>query len=59
MTKRRDFIRQSVLGSAGIAIGGMGFTAQSYGSIIGSNDRQVNMCMWRSHAVTIYLKAGR
>jgi hypothetical protein len=39
MTKRRDFIRQSVFGSADIAIGGMGFTARSHGSIIGSNDR--------------------
>ncbi len=39
MTKRRDFIRQSVFGSAGIAIGGMRFTARLYGSIIGSNDR--------------------
>jgi predicted dehydrogenase len=39
MTKRRDFIKQSVLGTAGIAIGGMGFSASSYGSILGSNDR--------------------
>ncbi len=39
MTKRREFIRQSVVGSAAIAIGGMGFSAKSYGSIIGSNDR--------------------
>ena len=39
MTKRREFIRTSVMGSAGIAIGGIGFSAKSYGSIIGSNDR--------------------
>ena len=39
MTKRREFIRTSVMGSAGIAIGGMGFSAKSYGSIIGSNER--------------------
>jgi predicted dehydrogenase len=39
MTKRREFIRKSVMGTAGIAIGGMGFTAKSYGSVIGSNDR--------------------
>ena len=39
MTKRRDFIRKSVLGGAGIAIGGVGFSARSYKSIQGSNDR--------------------
>ena len=44
MTKRREFIRQGVVGSAAIAIGGMGFTAKSYGSIIGSNDR-INLCV--------------
>ena len=39
MTKRRDFIKTGVLGTAGIAIGGIGFSARSYSSIIGSNDR--------------------
>jgi len=39
MTKRRDFIKKSVFGSAGIAIGGIGFTSKSYNSIIGSNER--------------------
>ena len=39
MTKRRDFIKKSVLGTAGIAIGGMGLSSKSYASIIGSNDR--------------------
>jgi predicted dehydrogenase len=39
MTKRREFIKQGVLGSAGIAIGGMGFTSKSYTSIIGANER--------------------
>ena len=39
MTKRREFIRKSVLGSAGIAIGARGFSARSYNSIQGSNDR--------------------
>ncbi len=39
MTKRREFIKKSILGTAGIAIGGMGFSARSYGSIIGSNER--------------------
>jgi len=39
MTKRRDFIKTGVLGTAGIAIGGMGFSARSYSSILGANDR--------------------
>ena len=39
MTKRRDFIKRSMLGSAGIAVGGMGFSPKSYASIIGANDR--------------------
>ena len=39
MTKRRDFIKKSVIGTAGIAIGGMGFSSKSYASIIGANER--------------------
>ncbi len=40
MTKRRDFIKKSVLGTAGLAMGGsLGFSAKSYASIIGSNER--------------------
>ena len=38
-TKRREFIKKSVLGSAGIAIGGMGFTSKSYASVVGANER--------------------
>ena len=37
--KRRDFIKKSTLGAAGIAIGGMGFSAKSYSSIVGANER--------------------
>jgi len=39
MTKRREFIKKSALGSAGIVIGGMGFSSKSYASIIGANER--------------------
>jgi predicted dehydrogenase len=39
MTKRRDFIKKSVIGTTGIAIGGMGFSSRSYASIIGANER--------------------
>jgi len=39
MEKRRDFIKTSLLGTAGLAIGGMGFSAKSYASILGANDR--------------------
>ena len=37
MTRRREFIKKSALGSA--VIGGMGFSPRSYNSIIGSNER--------------------
>ena len=39
MTQRRDFIKKSILGTAGITIGGMGLSAKSYASILGANDR--------------------
>jgi predicted dehydrogenase len=39
MTQRREFIKKSLAGTAGIAIGGLGFSARSYGSIIGANER--------------------
>jgi predicted dehydrogenase len=39
MTKRRDFIKKSTFGSAGIAIGGMGLSAKSYGLVDGANER--------------------
>ncbi len=32
MTKRRDFFRKSVMGTAGIALGGVAFRTKSYGS---------------------------
>jgi predicted dehydrogenase len=40
---RRDFIKKTVAGSAGISFGGVlsGFSANSYGSIMGANDRVV------------------
>lgn len=39
MTKRREFIKKTALGSAGITMAGLGFSAKSYASIMGSNDR--------------------
>lgn len=39
MTKRREFIKKSVLGTAAITIDGMGFSSKSYASIIGSKYR--------------------
>jgi predicted dehydrogenase len=39
MTKRREFIKKSVIGTAGITIGGMGLSAKSYASIMGANER--------------------
>jgi len=39
MPERRAFIKQGIMGGAGIVIGGMGLSAKSYASISGSNDR--------------------
>lgn len=39
MTERRDFIKKSLLGGAGIAVAGMSLSAKSYGSILGANER--------------------
>ncbi len=36
---RREFIRTSALGAAGIALGGMGLKASTYRNIVGANDR--------------------
>jgi len=39
MTQRRDFIKKTLIGSAGIAVSGIGLSAKSYASIMGANDR--------------------
>lgn len=39
MEKRRDFVKKTLLGTAGLTIGGLGFSAKSYASILGANDR--------------------
>jgi len=39
MTKRREFIKKGLLGGAGVAVTSMGFSAKSYRSIKGANDR--------------------
>ncbi len=44
MTKRREFIKTSIAGAAGLAMGGVGFNAKSYASIVGANDR-INMAV--------------
>ncbi|MDX9882754.1 MAG: Gfo/Idh/MocA family oxidoreductase [Prolixibacteraceae bacterium] len=36
---RRDFIRKTAIGTMGLAIGGMGMPARSYGNIMGANDK--------------------
>ncbi len=38
MKKRRDFVKQSAMGTAGIAFGGIGLGAKAYRSFIGSNE---------------------
>jgi predicted dehydrogenase len=39
MNSRREFIKKTSIGAAGITIGAMGFSAKSYARIVGSNDR--------------------
>lgn len=39
MTERRDFIKTGLMSAAGVAIGGAGFSAKSYASIVGANNR--------------------
>ena len=36
---RRDFIKRSTIAAAGTYVGALGFSAKSYGNIIGANDR--------------------
>lgn len=38
-TTRRDFLKTGAIGTAGITIGGMGFSAKSYAAIVGANER--------------------
>ncbi len=39
MTKRRGFIKKSIVTTTGITLGAMGFSVQSYKNIIGANER--------------------
>lgn len=39
MTTRRDFLKSSALGAAGLTIGGLGFSAKSYANITGANEK--------------------
>lgn len=47
---RREFVKTAVIGTAGATIGGMGFSAKSYGRIIGSNER-VNIAVIGIHGM--------
>jgi len=45
MTRRRDFLKRSMLGTAGLGLGTMALSAKSYGRIMGANDRfRVAVC---------------
>lgn len=44
MTNRREFIKKSLITTAGLSIGGIGFSAKSYKNIIGANER-IQVCM--------------
>ncbi len=36
---RRDFLKKTAIGAAGLTIGGIGMSARSYGNIMGANDK--------------------
>jgi predicted dehydrogenase len=36
---RRDFLKQGMVGTAGLTLGGMGFSAKSYAAVKGANER--------------------
>jgi predicted dehydrogenase len=56
-TKRRDFIKTGMIGTAGVTIGGMGFSAKSYASIKGANERiQIGVIGIRNQG-TVHLKS--
>jgi predicted dehydrogenase len=38
-TNRRDFIKNGMIGTAGVSLGALGFSAKSYAAIKGANDR--------------------
>ena len=42
MENRRDFIKKTAMGTAGVSMGLTAISAKSYGRILGANDR-VNM----------------
>jgi predicted dehydrogenase len=44
MENRRDFIKKTALGTAGVSVGLSAFSASSYGRILGANDR-LNMAV--------------
>ena len=50
MTARREFIKKTIMGTAGIGIGGMGLSAKSYASILGANER-VNVAVIGIHGM--------
>ena len=58
-TNRREFIRNTAIGAAGIAIGGAatGFSAKSYSRIIGANDRLNIALMGCGRRVSAYYAA--
>ena len=39
MTSRRDFLRRSALGAAGLTIGGLGLNTRAYANIAGANEK--------------------
>ena len=54
---RRQFIKTGVVGAAGIAIGGMGFSAKSYAAVLGANERIHVAVIGVRNQGTVHLKS--
>lgn len=58
MTKRRDFFKKSVMGTAGIALGSMGFNSKSYASSPGLTVDSQPKKVWQTDSEWIKTKYG-
>lgn len=56
MTNRREFIKTSMVGTTGVAIGAMGFSAKSYAAARGANERINVAVLGIRNQGTVHLK---
>jgi predicted dehydrogenase len=54
--KRREFLQRSTIGTAGLTVGGLGFSARSYAAIKGANERLNLAVLGIRNQGTVHLK---